>query len=171
MLAWDAVVDCRAFGGRLDTLTRRICGGVAAGLSRLGVKARFRSPNDIAVGGRKISGSSGYAVWNSAVLQGTVLLSDETAAMAAALRLPVETLRERMTCLEVEVGATPSLAQVVDVVARGLAEALGCEPVPGCVHDAEVALCDLLLKGESGDRLHTRAHDRSDVRIAWRASC
>jgi lipoate-protein ligase A len=151
MLAWDVIVDREALGGPLDAVTGRICGGVAAGLLRLGAKARFRPPNDITVGGRKISGSSGYAVWNSAVLQGTVLLSDETAAMAAALRLPVETLRERTTCLEAEVGATPSLAQAVEVVTGGLAGALGCESVPGCLHDAEVALCDLLLKGETGD--------------------
>jgi lipoate-protein ligase A len=57
MPAWDVIVERRAFAGPLDTLTRRICSGVAAGLSRLGVRACFRSPNDIAVGGRKISGS------------------------------------------------------------------------------------------------------------------
>jgi lipoate-protein ligase A len=151
MLAWDVIVDRRASGGPLDTLTRRICGGAAAGLSRLGVKARFRSPNDIAVGGRKISGSSGYAVWESAVLQGTVLLTDETAAMAAALRLPEATLRERTTCLEAEIGATLLLAQVVDAITGGLAEALGREPVPGRSFEAEFALCDLLLKSERGD--------------------
>jgi lipoate-protein ligase A len=45
MLAWDVIVDCRAFGGPLDALTRRICGGIAAGLSRLGVsRHRRRAP-------------------------------------------------------------------------------------------------------------------------------
>jgi lipoate---protein ligase len=152
MLAWDVLVDRRAFAGALDVLTRGVCSGVADGLSRLGARARFRPPNDIAVDGRKISGSSGYAVWDSAVLQGTVLLTDETATMAAALRLPEAMLRERTTCLEAEIGATPSLAQVVGAVADGLAGAIGCEPVPGCLHEAAVALCDLLLKSESGDR-------------------
>jgi lipoate-protein ligase A len=90
-------------------------------------------------------------VWDSAVLQGTVLLTDETAAMAAALRLPEATLHERMTCLEAEIGTTPSLAQGVDAITGGLAEALGCEPVPGSLHEAEIALCDLLFKSEGGD--------------------
>jgi lipoate-protein ligase A len=151
MLAWDVIVDREALGGPLDAVTGRICGGVASGLLRLGAKARFRPPNDITVGGRKISGSSGYAVWDSAVLQGTVLLTDETAAMAAALRLPEATLHERMTCLEAEIGTTPSLAQGVDAITGGLAEALGCEPVPGRLHDAELALCDLLLESEGDD--------------------
>src|SRR5262249_49665733 len=88
MLAWDVVIDRAACGGTLDRLTREVCGGVAAGLSRLGAKARFRPPNDIEMGGRKVSGSSGYAAGRSAVLQGTVLLTDETPVMARALRLP-----------------------------------------------------------------------------------
>jgi lipoate---protein ligase len=151
MLAWDVVVDRRLFDGRLDAVTRRICGGVAAGLSRLGAEAGFRPPNDIAVGGRKISGSSGYAVGNSAVLQGTVLVTDETAAMAAALRLTEATLRERTTCLEAEIGAPVSLAPVVDAVAIGVAEALDCKPAVGRLNRAEIALCDMLLGSEIGD--------------------
>jgi lipoate-protein ligase A len=151
MLAWDVIVDRRALGGPLDAVTGRICGGVAAGLSRLGVEARFLPPNGITVGGRKLSGSSGYAVWDSAVLQGTVLLTDETAAMVPALRLPEATLHARITCLEAETGTTTSLAQVVDAITGRLAEALGCEPVPGHLHDAELALCDLLLENEGDD--------------------
>ncbi len=73
MLAWDVVVDRRAWGGDLASVTRRICEGVAAGLSRLGAVARFRAPNDIEISGRKVSGSGGYVEGRSAVLQGTVL--------------------------------------------------------------------------------------------------
>src|SRR6202008_787752 len=86
MLAWDVVVDRRAWGYDLEAATRGICEGVAAGIARLGVAARYRPPNDIEIGGRKVSGSSGYCDGPSAVLQGTVIIDDEIAAMARALR-------------------------------------------------------------------------------------
>jgi lipoate-protein ligase A len=151
MLAWDVVVDRAARGGgTLETVTRRVCGGVAAGLSRLGATACFRPPNDVAIRGRKVSGSGGYAAGRSAVLQGTVLLTDETAAMAPALRLPEPALRERTTCLEAEIGAAPALRSVVDAITEGLAETFDCEAVPGRLHPDEIALCEALLRNEIG---------------------
>jgi lipoate-protein ligase A len=150
MLAWDVAVDRAAGGGVLEAVTRRVCGGVAAGLSRLGAKACFRPPSDIVIGDRKVSGSGGYAIGRSAVLQGTVLLEDEIADMAGALRLPQAALRERMTCLAVEIGGAPSLASVVEAIAACLAEALGGEPVPCRPHRDELALCETLLREAIG---------------------
>jgi lipoate-protein ligase A len=148
MVAWDVVVDRSASGSGLDWVTRELCGGVAAGLSRLGAKARFRPPNDIEIGSRKVSGSSGYAAGRSAVLQGTILLTDETPAMARALRLPEAALRERTTCLEAEIGAAPTLSSLVDALVAGLAESLDRQPVPGCLCQDELAACECLLRDE-----------------------
>jgi hypothetical protein len=50
VLAWDVVLDRADCGGSLDGVTREVCGGVAAGLSRLGAKARFR------LGAREVEG-------------------------------------------------------------------------------------------------------------------
>jgi lipoate-protein ligase A len=150
MLAWDVVMDRAACGGALDAVTRRVCGGVAAGLSRLGATARFHPPNDVAIGGRKVSGSSGYAAGRSAVLQGTILLTDDTPAMACALRLAEPALRGRTTCLEAEIGAAPSLASVVDVIIEGVAAAFDCKAVPGRLHRDELALCEALLRDGIG---------------------
>jgi lipoate-protein ligase A len=150
MLAWDAVVHRSACGGDLDGVTRVLCRGVAAGLSRLGASACFRPPNDIAIGARKVSGSGGYAAGRNAVLQGTVLIADEVAAMARALRLPETALRERTTCLEAEIGAGPSMASVVAAVTEGLARALDCEAASGRILPRELALCATLLGDEIG---------------------
>jgi lipoate---protein ligase len=163
MLAWDVVVDRAACGGVFEAVTRSVCGGVAAGLSRVGATARFRPPNDIAIGGRKVSGSSGYAAGQSAVLQGTVLLTDEIPAMARALRLPEPALRERTTCLEAEIGAAPSLAWVADAITQGLAEALVCEAVPGRLHQKELALCEALLRDEIGTDAYALARTAASV--------
>jgi lipoate-protein ligase A len=151
MLAWDVVVDRAAGGSALEAVTRRVCHGVAAGLSRLGAKACFRPPNDIVIGDRKISGSSGYAIGHSAVLQGTVLLENEIPDMAGALGLPQAALRERITCLEIEMGEAPALAAVVDAISGCLAEALGRGAMPGGLRQDELALCETLLRDEIGD--------------------
>jgi lipoate-protein ligase A len=150
MLAWDVVVDRAAAGGSLDAVTARVCGGVAAGLSRLGAKAGFRPPNDIAIGGRKVSGAAGYAAGRSAVLQGTVLIADEAIAMARALGLPEPALRERTICLAAEIGAAPVLHRVIEAISQGLAEALDCRPVPSSLHQEEVDLCEALMRAGIG---------------------
>jgi lipoate-protein ligase A len=150
MLAWDVLADRRSHGGDLAAVTHAVCAGVAAGLSRLGVAARFRAPNDIEIGGRKVSGSSGYSAGRSAVLQGTVLIADDVAAMARALRLPEAALRERVTCLEAEIGTAPALPAVAASVTLGLATALQCEPMPGKPGGDELALCEALLREEIG---------------------
>lgn len=150
MLAWDVVVERAAGGGDLQGVAHRVCTGVAAGLSRLGVKARFRAPNDVEIGGRKVSGSSGYAAGHSAVLQGTVLVQDDVPAMARSLRLPEALLREHVTSLEAEAGAAPAFSAIMQGIIAGLARSLGCEPVRADARPSELALCETLLRAEIG---------------------
>lgn len=154
MLAWDVLLDRREYGGDLPAVTERVCGGIAAGLGRLGVDARFRAPNDIAVGGRKVSGSSGYAAGRSAILQGTVLIADDVPVMARALSLSEAELRTRMTCLTAEMdgqsGARPTLPAIIGHITVALAESLGRTPVPGTPSGQETALCARLLREEIG---------------------
>jgi lipoate-protein ligase A len=150
MLAWDVLVDRATHGGRLEAVTRTVCDGVGAGLSKLGVEARFRAPNDIAIAESKVAGSSGYLAGRSALLQGTVLVRDDVAAMARALRLPEAVLRQRVTCLEEEIGSAPALPAIVEGIAQGLAEALAREPIPGQIRRDEAALCEALLRDEIG---------------------
>lgn len=150
MLAWDAVVDRRTCGGSLEAITRAICSGIADALARLGAAARFRAPNDIAIGGRKVSGSSGYLLARSAMLQGTVIAEDCATAMARALRIPEPALRDTLTSLEGALGAAPAPGAVAACIARGIAEALGREAVPGTLSTAETACCEALLQAEIG---------------------
>jgi lipoate---protein ligase len=150
ILAWDVLVDRTARGGNLEGVTQCVCDGVAAGLSRLGADARYRVPSDIEIGGRKVSGCSGYVAGRSAVLQGTVLVADEVAAMALALRFSEHALHGRVTCLEAETGAALPMQAVVDNITIGLADALGCEPVRAEAQPDELALCEALLRDEIG---------------------
>ena len=150
ILAWDVVVDRGIFGGDLNVLTRGICDGIAAGLSQLGSAARFRPPNDIEIGGRKISGTSGCAEGRSAILQGTVLVEDEVSVMARALRSSEAALRDKVTCLAMERGEAPPLSLVIESISRGLTGALRCKPAIGHPSLDEIAICEIMLNDETG---------------------
>jgi lipoate-protein ligase A len=150
ILAWDVIIDRRAWGGDLAAVTRGIGEGIALGLSRLGAIAGFRPPNDIEIGGRKVSGSSGYVVGNSAVLQGTVLVDDEASVMARALRVPQAAIRGNVTCLAEAIGTAPSLDSIVACISLGLAESLQRKPVIENPSADVIALCEALLQEEIG---------------------
>ena len=73
-------------GSSLGDIARAICEAAAAGLSGLGIDARFRPRNDIEVDGRKLSGTGGFFDGDSMIYQGTVLvdLDPETMTRRAA---------------------------------------------------------------------------------------
>jgi lipoate---protein ligase len=162
MLAWDVVLAPGVFDERLASVTRHICEGVAAGLSRLGVPARFRGPNDIEIGGRKVSGSSGYLLGRSAVLQGTVLIEDDSPVMASALRIPQGVLHEALCCLVMALGVKPSIATVRESITRGLADALGRRAENVDVSAGELCAAEKLLREEIGSEVYVMDWPKSD---------
>jgi lipoate-protein ligase A len=150
MLAWDVVLHRGSDADGLAGLTRAICEAVAAGLARLGASARFEPPNAITVDGAKISGSSGYVDGPSAVLQGTILIEDDTAEMASALGMPETTLRQRVSCLAASLKPTPTLPEIQSGLAASLAARLQQTPVLAEPSERELALAGELLREEIG---------------------
>jgi lipoate---protein ligase len=162
MLAWDVVLRRR--GSHADSpegLTRVICEAVAASLARLGASARFEPPNSITLDGAKISGSSGYLDGPSAVLQGTVLIEDDTSNMAAALGMSDATVRQRVSCLAASLQPAPTLADVQSALASGVASRLQRTPVPAQPSNAELALADKLLCEEMGSEDYVAGNEEN----------
>lgn len=118
---------------KLDGLYRKIGLAVALALRRLGVKARFKPRNDIEVRGRKISGMGGTEDRGSFLFQGTLLVKDEIEAMVKGLKIPVEklshkelwSLRERVTCLEQELGYIPEREEIKTALRDSFASVFG----------------------------------------------
>ena len=156
ILAWDVVVD-RGATRSLEDVTRQIGEGIAAGLSQLGVVARFRPPNDIEIDGRKVSGTSGYASGRSVLLQGTVLVTDVASAMASALRLPESMLRSKITSLAEECASLPSPPHLMNCLTGALTDKLDRAPVFVSPCNEEIALCENLLREEVGTDAFVRA--------------
>jgi len=128
---YQIVLPDRATGHEYRALFSLGLGGVAEALKRLGVSAAVRGTNDVAVGGRKISGNGAGTVGRAAVVVGNILLDFDYEAMAAVLRVPDEkfrdkayqSMRENLVSL-VELRPEASHAQVADEMVRALADNL-----------------------------------------------
>jgi len=133
LLGWELALHRATLGvSTLPELTRSICEAAAAGISRLGVEARYRPRNDIEVGGRKISGTGGFFDGDTLFFQGTVLVDMDPRIMMSALRVPQAKLAKRaldsaeqrvVTLRELLGDHTPSLPDIQEALADAFAAA------------------------------------------------
>lgn len=148
-LGWELVFDRSTLGiASLADLAREICEAAAAGLSRLGVKAKYRPRNDIEVDGRKISGTGGFFDESTLFYQGTVLVDMSPADMIAALNVPeaklakraLDSAAQRVVTLKELLGTAPAIETIQKALLAGFAERLGIEPVTGAITAGEEGL-------------------------------
>ena len=167
LLGWELIADRARVPGGLEAITHRLCTGLAAGLSGLGIDAAFRPRNDIEVDGRKISGTGGYIDGRTLVFQGTVLMDFDVADMADVLVLPtmkldrrgLAALADRVTSLRALLGQSPAVEEVCAAVARGLAEAIGSAPERGLLTGQEQSLANRLFDEEIGTEAFVNGSD------------
>lgn len=121
--------------------------GLRLGLSRLGIAAAFKAPNDLEIDGRKIASVFATFAEGAGLVQGVVLLDVDVARMLHALRVPTEKLssdglagaRQRLITLRDILGASADAAAVSQAIVDGLANAFGLDPVIGANDAGTVA--------------------------------
>jgi len=160
LLGWELAFDRKTLGVRsLPDLTREICQAAAAGISRLGVNARFRPRNDIEVDGRKISGTGGFFDGDTLFYQGTVLVDMDPQVMVSALRVPKAKLAKRdldsaeqrvVTLRELLGDDTPGLEDIQSVLSSAFAERFDLEMQAGDLTDAERSSAEAIYREEIG---------------------
>ena len=158
-LGWELVFDRKTLAiGSLAELTREICEAAAAGLSKLGVAARYRPRNDIEVDGRKISGTGGFFDQDTLFYQGTVLVDMNAAEMTAALKVPeaklakrsLDSAAQRVVTLKELLGTAPSIEAIKEALLAGFAERLGITAVAGGITAREEELAAQYYDEEIG---------------------
>lgn len=140
-LGWEIYCDKAFFNVVIPNhrLFKALCRPVATALGRLGLEAAFRPRNDIEINGRKISGTGGTESEGAFMFQGTMLVDFDVDTMLRALRIPVEKLKakeidsvkDRVTCLNWELGHTPPLETIKTAIQYGFETHLGIELKPG----------------------------------------
>ncbi|MDJ0793361.1 MAG: biotin/lipoate A/B protein ligase family protein [Woeseiaceae bacterium] len=159
-LGWELVFHRSALGiAALPDLAREICNAAAAGLSELGVDAKFRPRNDIEVGGRKISGTGGFFDGDILIYQGTVLVDMNPAQMVRALNIPeakvtkhdLDSAEKRVVTLKELLGdELPDIETIKAALIKGFTEGLGIKAEPGEITEAEEALAQRIFEEEIG---------------------
>ena len=112
---------------------RTLGAGVVAGLAELGVASEFSGLNDVAAGGKKLSGNAQTRRRGCALQHGTVLLGVDLEAMFSVLLVPDEKLRgkligdarQRVSSASDALGREVGYAEAVTAFERGFAAALG----------------------------------------------
>lgn len=177
-LGWELVFDRASLGiASLGDLARQICEAAAAGLSRLGVNAKYRPRNDIEVEGRKISGTGGFFDEDTLFYQGTVLVDMNPADMVAALNVAqaklakrsLDSAAQRVVTLKELLGVAPAIQAVQDALLAGFAERLGIEPARGAITADEEALAAKLHDEEIGTDAFVAEIDDPDTDPSVRA--
>ncbi len=159
-VGWELVFHRKSLGiAALPDLAREICNAAAAGLSHLGVDARFRPRNDIEVDGRKISGTGGFFDGDILIYQGTVLVDLNPQHMLGALNIPqsklakrkLDSAAERVVTLKQLLGDNaPDLPTIKQALIDGFREGFGIDAAPGEISDAEESLAQRFFDEEIG---------------------
>ena len=126
---------------------RAICAGLVRGLSFLDVKASFEPINDIAAGGKKLSGNAQTRRAGCLLQHGTVLLDLDCARMFSYLKVPAEKLKGRLikdvearvTSLRALLGREVPFAEAAKALRSGFAEAWDAEFANAALTSAEAA--------------------------------
>ncbi|MFH2093823.1 MAG: biotin/lipoate A/B protein ligase family protein [Pseudomonadota bacterium] len=159
-LGWEIYCDKSFFDIIIpnNRLFRTLCQPVATALKQLGLEAVFRPRNDIEINGRKISGTGGTESDDAFMFQGTMLVDFDVDTMLRALHIPVEKLKakeidsvkERVTCLNWELGYTPPLEDIKASIIHGFEKHLEIVLEPSGLTDEEQALFE-----KKQDRYHS----------------
>ncbi len=131
---------------------RLICGGLARGFERLGLRAEFKPVNDVLGNGKKISGSAQTRRWGSVLQHGTVLIAPDVRRMFELLKVSPEKISdkfiasvfERVTTIERELGRKPSFEEVREAMSEGFRKSLDVELVENKLTNKEVKLAQNL---------------------------
>ena len=145
-IGWEIIAPYRYFKRDSSFLYEIFGRSVAEGLKLLGIPARFKPRNDIEVNGKKISGMGGITLKDSFLFQGTLLVEDKLEELLFALKVPIEKLkpkeidsvRERVTCIEREIGRVPDREELKEIIIKGFKKVLNMEFYEGELSEEEM---------------------------------
>lgn len=116
-----------------------ICGAIIDGLKKLGVDAEFKPINDIAAGGKKISGNAQTRRHGVVLQHGTVLVDSDIFTMFRVLRVSdakisdkmIKAVEERVTNVRRYLGREVSFREARDALVDGFQKVFDVSLKPG----------------------------------------
>jgi len=142
---------------------RTICGGVIAGLARLGIDAGFAPINDVVAEGKKLSGNAQTRKHGCILQHGTILLDVDVDEMFALLKVPSEKLKgkliqdvkARVSSVSQMLGRDFAYHEAVPAFREGFAESMELSLIEGNPSDAELVRAEILAEEKFGSQAWT----------------
>jgi lipoate-protein ligase A len=129
------------------------CAVLVETLKTLGVMAEHKSPNDVVVEGKKISGSAQTRKRGMLMVHGTVLVDTDLDRMVRVLRPRHDKhsrTRSQMTCLSEELGRPVDMGEVKTALVKAFSDALEQRAVPIPVNEREKGRVTALIDEKYG---------------------
>jgi len=142
-----------------------ICGAIIDGLKKLGVDAEFKPINDIAAGGKKISGNAQTRRHGVVLQHGTVLVDSDIPTMFRVLRVSdakisdkmIKAVEERVTNVRRYLGKKVSFKEARDALVSGFEAVFDVHLEPGrLTRGEERTVEELKAKYMSAEWVHQR---------------
>jgi lipoate-protein ligase A len=136
-LGWEIIAkkNTQGIAGSLNDMYAKLCGALAAALSKFDIHASYRPLNDVEIDGRKISGTGGTELDDSFIFHGTVLIDFNTETMTHALKVPDKknngknniNVKQRTICMKEILRYIPAMDEVKKSIALAFSETLSIE--------------------------------------------
>lgn len=142
-----------------------ICGAIVNGLGNLGVDADFVPVNDIAAGGKKISGNAQTRRHGVVLQHGTILVDSDIERMFQVLRVSdakisdklIAAVEERVTNIRRYLERDVEFKEARDALVKGFEETFDIELAPGdLTTEEEVLVTELHAKYSNRDWVYQR---------------
>ncbi|OGD58095.1 hypothetical protein A3K78_00560 [Candidatus Bathyarchaeota archaeon RBG_13_52_12] len=128
-------------------------------LKCFGLEAQLRKPNDLTVGGRKISGNGAITIDQANVLAGDILMQTPADLMSKIIKAPSEKFKDKLadsmtqwlTSLERELGEVPNREDVRSRLVEGYEKEIGVTLILGTLTEKESGYLEELLEERRGE--------------------
>ncbi len=162
-------IDSPTTPKKIDDYYRKFLEAPVQTYRNLGINAEFKPVNDLIVNGKKISGNGAGDVGNARILTGNLIFDFNFDMMVRVLKVPDEkfrdkisqSLRERMTTIQLEKGTMPERSEVKEDLIRLYEETLDINLIRGSLTNWERGrMAELRSKYLSDEWLHWRRGGR-----------
>ncbi|MCK4952947.1 hypothetical protein KAS14_04120 [Candidatus Bathyarchaeota archaeon] len=139
----------------VENLFKKLLGVTVYVYRKLGLPAEFKPINDVIVNERKISGNgAGDFGADTTILVGNIILDLDYDSMANVLKVPSEKFRDKMvksmrewvTSLKKELGYTPPVKRIKELLVEGYEKLLKIQLIPSQPSDVEKKIWEEEIK-------------------------
>lgn len=134
-------------GDGIEGSFRVMCKIIIDALSRFGISAVYKAPNDIVVNGKKVSGNAQTVRDKAVLMHGTIIMDLDTQLMSYVLK---ERKPGYVSSLRQECGHAPTLDEMKAALADSFKKSIGEELETSSLTDFEISEIERLIRERYG---------------------